>query len=137
MFNNNQTTRKEVFSDQAQNDSSIIDVDTGIDAKIPGWKAQYKDVYELSIDEEVPNELSGIRIICRAPGRVEMSRFIQDVTKGDALKAQNNFFFGCLLYPDVEVIRTATDQKPGLVIALSNKLNEITGLNQNFTIKKL
>ncbi|MGE5607412.1 MAG: hypothetical protein ACM3YE_17200 [Bacteroidota bacterium] len=110
-----------------------------LDAQIKEWKAKYGDIYDLSIDdpEECP-ELADKRIICRQPGRTHMSRFVKEIASGgDALKAQNNFFYDCLLYPDAEVIKQATDKKPGLIIALGNTLQKQTGINQVFTVKKL
>ncbi len=111
----------------------------GLEAEIKEWKAKHKDIYEIGIEDEDDKEsvLDGVRIICRAPGRAELSRFIKDVTAGDALKAQNNFFFGCLLHPKAEVLKEIVDEKPGIIVALGNKLQEITGISQNFTMTKL
>lgn len=110
-----------------------------LETKKQEWKAQHGDVYELIAEETDENisELGNTTIYCKAPGRVELARFVKDAATGDALKAQNNFFFGCLLYPDAEVIKRISDKKPGIVIALGNKLQELTGINQNFTMRKL
>lgn len=117
-----------------------------LDTQIEAWKAKYKDVYQLSVDldddeektSDVIDSLTALRIICREPGRNELSRFIKDVVGGgNAIKAQNNFFYGCLLHPTAEVLQKIVEQKPGLIVALGNKLQELTGMNQNFTLKKL
>jgi hypothetical protein len=111
---------------------------TELQTKVSEWKSKYGDVYQITVDdpEECP-ELADVEIICRQPGRSQLSRLVQDIAKGDALKAQNNFFFDCLLYPDGEVIKQVADKKPGLIIALGNELQKLTGTNQNFTMKKL
>lgn len=107
-------------------------------SKIAGWKAQYGELCEMQLDEmEDIQELNGVRIICKMPGRANISKFVKDVNAGDALKAQNNFFFDCLLYPDASVIKQVIDKKPGVVIALGNLLQSQTGFNTNFTMKKL
>lgn len=108
-------------------------------AKIEEWKRKYpKGVYLLR-SEEVDDcpELENVDIYCKTPEREELSRFIKDATGGDALKAQNNFFYNCLLDPDPSFIKTIADKKPGIIIALGNKLQELTGINQGFTMRKL
>lgn len=120
---------------QAETKANLL---TPLEQRIDQWKEQYKEVYELQTDdpEECP-ELASLRIICKRPDRTSLSRFVKEASSGDALKAQNNFFYGCLLYPDAEVIRNVAEQKPGIIIALGNKLQELTGTNMGFTMKKL
>jgi hypothetical protein len=117
---------------------NVFDVEVNLDELIKGWKERYGEIYELTADEneELP-ELVKLRIICKTPGRTELARFIKDATVKDALKAQNNFVYGCLLYPDAEVLKQIIDKKPGLIVALGNELQSLTGTSQNFFMKKL
>jgi hypothetical protein len=116
----------------------VVDGEVDLDSLIKAWKDRYGEIYELMADEneELP-ELAQLRIICKTPGRSELSRFIKDATAGDALKAQNNFVYGCLLYPDAAVLKQFVDKQPGLIVALGNELQSLTGTSQNFFMKKL
>ena len=105
--------------------------------QIASWKQQHGDVIEIQAEESGDPELDDLTIFCKKPGRTELSRFIKDAASGDALKAQNNFFFGCLLYPAPDVVKAIVDKKPGLIVALGNELQSLTGINQSFFMKKL
>jgi hypothetical protein len=125
------------IAEKNQNTPSGAGMPVDLTSRIENWKKQYGDVYQITVDdpEECP-ELAGVQIICRQPGRAQLSRLVKDIA-GDALKAQNNFFFDCLLYPDAELVKQIVDKKPGLMIALGNELQKLTGTNQNFTTTKL
>jgi hypothetical protein len=100
---------------------------------IDQWKSQHGDVYQVKGENE-----QGEEIICyfRKPGRADLARFTQELTR-DMFKATNNFVFNCLLHPDPEVLRKMADDKPGIILALGGELQKIIGSSQDFLSTKL
>ncbi len=89
------------------------------------------EVYELALDDE-----SGLVALVRKPGRPDFSKFAKDVAN-DAYRAQNNLFFGCLLYPEADVFKRAFEADPGLAMAFGNKLLTMAKVNVEVLEKKL
>jgi hypothetical protein len=53
------------------------------------------------------------------------------------VQAANTLFADTLLYPDMEKLKPIFDERPGVVISLAASLQELIGLNANFTPIKL
>lgn len=105
------------------------------EAKIQEWKNTYGDVYEIKDDDL--EEKSGLPVMyCKKPGRVDLSKLAKEMMK-DTYKAVNNLVFGCLLHPAPEVVKKAFDEEPGVAIKVAAKLQEIIGLDRDFTVNKL
>ncbi|MCL4514152.1 MAG: hypothetical protein M1379_00935 [Firmicutes bacterium] len=105
--------------------------------QIEKWKKEFEGVYELraETDDDKPEEVP-LTLYFKRPGREELSRFAKSAA-GETLKATSQFVFDCRLYPDEQVLRKLFEEKPGLAISIGNKLSEIVGVNQVFTVKRL
>ncbi len=103
--------------------------------KIQEWKNTYGEVYEIKDDElEEKNPLPVMYF--KKPGRTDLSKLAKEMMK-DSYKAVNNLVFGCLLHPAPEVVKKAFDVEPGLAIKVAAKLQEIIGLDRDFSVNKL
>lgn len=103
--------------------------------KIQEWKNQYGDVYEIKDDEL--NEGNPLpELYFKKPARANLSRLAKEMMK-DTYKAVNNLVFGCLLHPAPEVVKKVFDEEPGVAIKVAGKLQEIIGLDRDFTVNKL
>lgn len=101
--------------------------------EIARWKAEHGEVYEIGTETEDGRRLA---FIFKKPGRVALSHFARTATK-DTLKALNNLVFDCLLWPSADQVRAIMDEKPGYLIGLGGKLQELTGLNEDFFAGRL
>lgn len=103
--------------------------------KIQEWKAAHVEVYEIKDDEL--NEGNPLPLMYfKKPQRSNLSRLSKEMMK-DGYKAVNNLVFGCLLHPDPEVVKKVFDAEPGVAIKVAGKLQEIIGLDRDFTVNKL
>lgn len=106
--------------------------------QIDKWKQEHGEVYKIT--GEIPlddnNDPEPQDFYFSKPGRIHLSRFAKEAII-DALKAQNNVVFGCLLHPAPETVQQLVAKKPGLIIPLASELLKVTGLNQDFLAKKL
>lgn len=101
------------------------------------WKNQYDEVYEIAAENDLEKEDNEpLVFFFKKPGKSNLSRYIKDAMK-NAYKAMHNLTFDCLLYPDRDVVSKLIEERPGLIIALGNELQEIIGVNQDFFSKKL
>ncbi|MCM0757346.1 hypothetical protein M7775_02030 [Sporomusa sphaeroides DSM 2875] len=104
------------------------------------WKTRYGEVYKLVADVEddsnTENEATALVLYMRKPSRQHLSRLAKSLQQ-DTLKAFQNFITDTLLYPAGDVLEKCFHEKPGLVIPVASKLQEIVGTNQNFTVTKL
>lgn len=73
----------------------------------------------------------------KSPGKADMNRYLTSAAKGKLAAAAQNFVFDLAVYPDRKVLREKLNEKPGLVVALSNALQNVVGLNEEFEVKKL
>jgi hypothetical protein len=104
--------------------------------KIEGFKEQYGTVYEIAADVGFEEEADEMLFVFKKPGRAALSRYIKGAMN-DAYRAMYNLVFDCLLYPDRDLLMNMLEDKPGLIVALGNELQELVGVNQNFTSKRL
>jgi len=104
--------------------------------KIEGFKEEYGTVYEIAADIGFEEEAEEMLFVFKKPGRAALSRYIKGAMS-DAYRAMYNLVFDCLLYPDKDLLMKMLEDKPGLIIALGNELQELVGVNQNFTSKRL
>ena len=101
------------------------------------WKRQYGEVYEISAENDLEQEKNEPLIFFfKKPSRPNLSRYIKEAMK-NAYKAMYNLTFDCLLYPDRDAVSKLVQEKPGLIIAIGNELQEIIGVNQDFFSRKL
>lgn len=101
------------------------------------WIEQYGEVYEIAAEADLEDEKAKPMVFYfKKPGRTNLSRYIKDAMK-NAYKAMYNLTFDCLLYPDRDAVTKLIEEKPGLIVALGNELQEIIGVNQDFFSKKL
>lgn len=103
--------------------------------KIQEWKNQYGDVYEIK-DDELNEGKALPEMYFKKPERKDLSRLAKEMMK-DSFKAVNNLVFGCLLHPAAEVVKKSFDEEPGCAIRVAGKLQEVIGLDRDFTVKKL
>ena len=96
-------------------------------------KSKYGEVYCLS--GEVEDDKTE-KYYFRKPERKDLSRFTQELSK-DLFKATNNLVFGCLVYPEPEVLRKKADEKPGIILPLGAELQKIVGSGVDFLSSKL
>jgi hypothetical protein len=98
---------------------------------IPALKAQHGELWLL--------EAEGEDLICvvKKPGRAHLSRYISDVTSGNAHRAMTNLFFDCLLAPEPEGLRKRLEEDAGLIVPLGTQLVGMAKLNVEVTAKKL
>ena len=73
----------------------------------------------------------------RPPGKIDMNRYLSAAAKGKLANAVQNLVFDLAVYPDSEVLKGRLEKKPGLMVALSNALQNAVGLNEEFEVKKL
>ena len=101
------------------------------------WKAQYGDVYELSPEnEDAAKEGVPEVLYFRLPGRPELSRMAKTAMT-DSLKAFNNLCMDCVLWPDKSALVAVFDKKPGLMISLGAKVQQLVGAGLDFTHRRL
>lgn len=114
---------------EAANSKAIVEAGPS-EETVEGWHAKYGYVYKVPCDdEETP-----FTVYCRKPSRQHLSRFMKTANqKGDALQAAQNLFADTLLYPDMDKLKPIFDERPGLILSLAVALQELIGLNVNFT----
>ncbi|MDI3547886.1 MAG: hypothetical protein PWR10_1538 [Halanaerobiales bacterium] len=101
------------------------------------WIEEFGEVYEIAAEADIDEgNAKPMVFYFKKPGRTNLSRYIKDAMK-NAYKAMYNLTFDCLLYPDRDAVTKLIEEKPGLIIALGNELQEIIGVNQDFFSKKL
>lgn len=73
----------------------------------------------------------------RKPGKMEMDRYLASAAKRKLAQAARNLVFDLAIIPNRDEIKNMFEEKPGLMVALSNSLQESVGLNEEFEVKKL
>lgn len=73
----------------------------------------------------------------RFPSRNDIDRYLASAAKGKITAGLRNLVLGLTVTPDSGALSNLFEQKPGLVVALSNSLQNAVGLNEEFTSKKL
>lgn len=101
--------------------------------EIERFKAEHGEVYEIGTETEDGRRLT---FIFKKPGRSELSHFARTAMK-DALKAMNNLVFDCLIWPGPDRVTAILDEKPGYLVGLGAKLQELVGLNEDFFAGRL
>ncbi|GAB6100439.1 hypothetical protein JCM16358_23180 [Halanaerocella petrolearia] len=106
-----------------------------LEEKIKNLKKQYGTIYEIAaeVDFEGGEEMV---FIFKKPGRSELGRYLKTAMT-DAYRAMHNLVFDCLVYPEKDVVVKMVEEEPGLIVALGNELQDLVGINKNFTRKKL
>lgn len=110
----------------------------GLEEMVEQWKSQYGEVYEVKAESAEDAAREGIpeAFYFRLPGRPELSRFAKTAMT-DALKALHNLVMDCLLYPDRNAVTALLEKKPGLIISLGSKIQQLVGTSLDFTHRKL
>jgi hypothetical protein len=80
-------------------------------------------------------------LVFRAPNRAEYGRFVDSVN-GDVKNAKlsgytREFVMACSVHPDKPATSAAFDRQPGLVMKVSEKLNELAGAGDTVDVKNL
>ncbi|MBI4621039.1 MAG: hypothetical protein HY739_12910 [Desulfobacterales bacterium] len=73
----------------------------------------------------------------RPPGKGDMDRYLSAAAKGKLASAVRNLVYDLAVHPNHEALKRKFDEKPGLMVALSNALQNAVGLNEEFEVKKL
>ncbi len=73
----------------------------------------------------------------RKPGKPEMNRYLGTAAKGKVATAVNNLVMDLAVSPDADALRAKFSEKPGLMVALNNALQNAVGINEDFEVKKL
>ncbi|PKN25167.1 MAG: hypothetical protein CVU64_20500 [Deltaproteobacteria bacterium HGW-Deltaproteobacteria-21] len=73
----------------------------------------------------------------RKPGKSDMNRYLTLAAKQKLASAAQNLIYDLAIHPGRDEIKGMVDEKPGLMVALSNALQNAVGLNAEFEVKKL
>lgn len=82
----------------------------------------------------------GDEVVVRAPKRVELARFIDEVSNDDGSRAgaMKKFVEACVVYPDDRAaVKDIFERWPGLVTPLLTKLREMSGAKRSAEGKEL
>jgi hypothetical protein len=79
----------------------------------------------------------GAKYYFKEPGRAVIDRYLGSAAKGKITTGLRNLVFDLAVFPDAAELTDRFEQKPGLVVALSNALQNAVGLNEEFAAKKL
>jgi len=66
-----------------------------------------------------------------------MGRYLSAAAKGKLASAVQNLVYDLAVHPGSEELKRKFGEKPGLVVALNNALQNAVGLNEEFEVKKL
>lgn len=106
-----------------------------LEERIESLKDQYGTIYEIAADVDFDGGKEMV-FIFKKPGRSELGRYLK-TAMSDAYRAMHNLVFDCLVYPEKDVVVKMVEEEPGLIVALGNELQDLVGINKNFTRKKL
>lgn len=73
----------------------------------------------------------------KKPGKTDMNRYLASAARGKLVMAVQNLVFDLAVHPTRESLREKLGERPGLMVALNNALQNAVGLNEEFEIKKL
>ena len=79
----------------------------------------------------------GKKYYFRKPGASEMNRYLGAAAKGKLANAAKNLVVDLAIYPKSDDLRKKINDNPGLMVALSNALQNAVGINEEFEVKKL
>ena len=71
------------------------------------------------------------------PGKQEMDRYLAAAAKGKISTAANNLVMETAVFPDKATLKTMFAERPGLMVAINNALQNAVGINEEFEVKKL
>ena len=92
------------------------------------WKEKFKVItLQAEIDDET------MTIIAKKPSRISFERYQEEVLK-KGVKAMRQFVKENVLFPDPETVEQMFKDKPGLVVGISNPLQEMMGAGVDFTV---
>jgi hypothetical protein len=105
------------------------------DAK-PGLPKTVTDAKAAGKVLELTGE-TGDKYYFRLPSRSDIDRYLASAAKGKITSGLRNLVLGLAVEPTSDALSDRFEQQPGLVVALSNALQNAVGLNEEFTSKKL
>lgn len=73
----------------------------------------------------------------KKPGKSDLDRYLALVMKKKLAQASQNLVIDLAVYPNKDELTQQMNDRPGLMVALSNALQSAVGLNEEFSIKKL
>lgn len=79
-----------------------------------------------------------VELVLSSPNRAQYRRFIaSSMDEKKRLSAVENLVMECVLWPERQRLEQALDARPGLVMAISEKLMELAGIFEEVRVKKL
>lgn len=79
-----------------------------------------------------------VELIVRSPNRAQYKRFVaSSMDDKKRLSAVENLVTECVVWPDRQRLEQLLEARPGLMMAISEKLMELAGIFEDVQIKKL
>lgn len=79
----------------------------------------------------------GSKYYFKEPTRTVLDRYLAAAAKGKITSGLRNLVFDLAVEPDSAGLETRFNEKPGMLVAISNALQNAIGLNEEFGVKKL
>lgn len=73
----------------------------------------------------------------KKPGKADISRYLASAAKGKLTQAVQNMVFELAVHPAKAELQNEFEERPGLLVALNNALQNAVGINEEFNVKKL
>lgn len=79
----------------------------------------------------------GDKYYFRKPNKADMNRYLAGAATGKLASAVTNLVYGLAIHPAQDELEKRVEERPGLMVALNNAIQNAIGLNEEFHVKNL